>query len=213
MMEARLQSRLGDLAHLRRRARLWRALAGCWAAGAVVGFALLLTPGIAALGHLWVIPLLAGIIAGVVVLAVGKYRLGEVQELINELEPQEPGLRHLLSAAAEQRPAEASGSLGFLQLRVIEEALAHPRQEVWRRQLERRLAFAKVAHAGSFVALLAIALVLNRGATHGASVLGSLIGEEITVTPGDARVERGTGLVIAARFGGTPPVEATLVWL
>jgi len=31
------------------------------------------------------------------------------------------------------------------------------------------------------------------------------------VTPGDARVERGTGLVIAARFGGAPPVEATLV--
>ena len=35
--------------------------------------------------------------------------------------------------------------------------------------------------------------------------------EEITVTPGDTQVERGTGLVISARFGGKPPAEATLV--
>ena len=31
------------------------------------------------------------------------------------------------------------------------------------------------------------------------------------MTPGDTTVERGTGLVIAARFGGPPPAEATLV--
>jgi hypothetical protein len=33
----------------------------------------------------------------------------------------------------------------------------------------------------------------------------------VTVTPGDTEVERGTSLVIAARFGGIPPAEATLV--
>ncbi len=38
-----------------------------------------------------------------------------------------------------------------------------------------------------------------------------MVGDEITVTPGDASVERGTGLVIAARFGGALPAEATLV--
>jgi hypothetical protein len=39
----------------------------------------------------------------------------------------------------------------------------------------------------------------------------SLFAEEITVDPGDTQVERGTGLVITARFGHTPPAEATLV--
>jgi hypothetical protein len=34
---------------------------------------------------------------------------------------------------------------------------------------------------------------------------------EVTVIPGDTQVERGTGLVISARFGGKPPAEATLV--
>ena len=61
------------------------------------------------------------------------------------------------------------------------------------------------------LALLAIVLALTRSATHGAPGFGPLLGEEITVTPGDTQVERGTGLVIAARFGGAPPAEATLV--
>jgi hypothetical protein len=117
----------------------------------------------------------------------------------------------LLLAAAEQGAAGAHAGFGFLQLRVIEEALAHPRLEVWRRQLEQRLAFARIGHAGALLALLAIVLALTRGATHGASGFGPLIGDEITVTPGDTQVERGTGLVIAARFGSTPPAEATLV--
>ena len=132
-------------------------------------------------------------------------------DLIREIEPEQPQVRHLLSAAAEQRPDEASGSLGFLQMRVIEEALAHPRHAVWRQQLERRLVRAQVGHAGALLVLLAVVLALHRLATHGASAFGSLLADEITVTPGDTTVERGTGLVIAARFGGTPPAEATLV--
>jgi hypothetical protein len=59
--------------------------------------------------------------------------------------------------------------------------------------------------------LAVVALALGRGATFGTAVFGSLIGKEITVTPGDTQVEKGTALVIAARFGGNPPAEATLV--
>jgi hypothetical protein len=40
---------------------------------------------------------------------------------------------------------------------------------------------------------------------------GSLFKEEIAVTPGDTQIERGSGLVISARFGGQPPAEASLV--
>ena len=41
MMEARLQTQLGALAQMLRRARLWRALASCWAAASAVGLTLL----------------------------------------------------------------------------------------------------------------------------------------------------------------------------
>jgi hypothetical protein len=213
-MEARLQTQLGVLEQMLRRARLWRALASCWAVAAAVGLALLVIQSL--MGRelplkLSIMPLAVGMALAGVVFLRQKQQADDTLDLIRKLELQESEVRHLLSAAAEQRAAGAPGGFSFLQLRVIEEALAHPRQEVWRRQLEQRLTFARIGHVGALLALLIMVLALTRGATHGASGLGSLLGEEITVTPGDAQVERGTGLVIAARFGGAPPAEATLV--
>jgi hypothetical protein len=160
---------------------------------------------------LWFTPLVVGMVLAGFVFLRQKQQGAEILDLIRNLEPDHPEVRHLLAAAAEQRTAGAPGGFSFLQIRVIEEVLAHPRQKVWGRQLEQRLKFARLGHAGALLALLTIVLALTRGATHGASGFGPLLGEEITVTPGDAQVERGTGLVIAARFGGAPPAEATLV--
>ena len=214
MMEARLQTQLSALAQVLHRARLWRALASCWAVAAAVGLTLLVIQSL--MGRefhlkLWVVPLAVGIaLAGIVCLRQ-RQQAYDALDVIRNLEPHQPEVRHLLAAAAEQRAAGAPSGFGFLQLRVIEEVLAHPRQKVWRRQLEQRLAFARIGHAGTLLALLTVVLALTRGAIHGGSGFGSLLGEEITVTPGDAQVERGTGLVIAVRFGGAPPAEATLV--
>jgi hypothetical protein len=99
-------------------------------------------------------------------------------------------------------------------LRVIEEALSHPWHAEWRRQLDERLTFARTADLGALLALGVVAVALHRGSAAepgGALAVGAPGGEEITVTPGDTQVERGTGLVIAARFRGTPPADATLV--
>jgi hypothetical protein len=206
MMEARLQTQLGVLAQLRRRARLWRALASCWAVAAAVGLALLVVQSLNGRAYqlrLWLIPLAIGAALAGIVFVRQKGRGDDMLDLIRDLEPHQPEIRHLWSAAAEQRAAGAPGAFSFLQVRVIEEALAHPRQAVWRRQMEQRLGRARIGHAGALLALLVTVLALTRVAIHGASSVGSLLGEEIAVTPGDTRVERGTGLVIAA--------EATLV--
>jgi hypothetical protein len=214
MMEARLQNRLGALVQMRRRARRWRALTICWAVAAALGLALLVIQSLMARGshpNLWFVPLVIGLALAGIVFIRQKQRSDAIPDLIRNLEPHQAGLRHLLSAAAEQTAAGASDGFSFMQLRVIEEALAHPRQKDWRRQQEQRLAFARVGHAGALLALLAVVLALTRGATHGAPGIGALLGEEVTVTPGDVQVERGTGLVIAARFGGVPPAEAALV--
>ena len=61
------------------------------------------------------------------------------------------------------------------------------------------------------LALFVIVLALNRGAARSAALARFLPANEITVAPGDAQVERGTGLVVAARFDGALPAEATLV--
>ena len=214
MREPRLQNRLEGLAQLQRRAGLLVALAKCWAVGAVVGLALLIAQRMTGWDYHrkdWIAPLAAGVALAVGVCLRRNRGRDDIVGLVQILEPGQPELRHLLSAAVEQRAGEGSGGFGFLQMRVIEEVLAHPRQAVWRRQLQRRLALAQASHAGALLVLAAVAVALGRGGPQGVPLIGALVGEQITVTPGDTEVERGTGLVITARFGGLPPLEATLV--
>jgi hypothetical protein len=214
MMETRLQMRLGPLAQILRYTRLFWNLAIYWLVAAAVGLALYVAENLfGRVFHqqIWLVPpILAGVLTGVVLIRQ-KRGFDDFPDVIRKIEPRQPGVQHLLAAAAEQRPGAVSGAFSFLQLRVIEEALTHPSQAVWRRQLERRLALAQIAYAGAFVLLMAAVFLLHRAETQGASVPGSWMGQEIAVTPGDVQMERGTGLVIAARFGGAPPAEATLV--
>jgi hypothetical protein len=205
MMEARLYFQFNFLKKLFRRARLLRSLAACWAIAAAVGIILFLIHV-----EIWILPVAIGIALAVVVLARRKNGQGDFVELVREIDP-DPQVQYLLSAATEQRAGKESGAFGFLQLRVIDEALKHPRQVEWRMQLRRRLALAQMANFAGLVALVAVAVLLSHGTSRGASVLGSLAGTDIAVTPGDTQVERGTGLVVAARFGSAPPADATLV--
>jgi hypothetical protein len=214
MMEPRLQNRLAGLAHMRKRVRLHWCLARCWAVAAAIGLSLLLVQSLTSRElprKLWLLPIGVGVALSTYLGLRHRKRAVEVRELIRQLEQDQPEIRHLLSAAAEQQFAERSGGLSFLQVRVIEEALAHPWEAVWRERLTRRLALARAGHASALFVLVAAVLGLNWTTTHHESPLGRLLGEELTVTPGDVQVERGTGLVIAARFGSTPPAEASLV--
>lgn len=214
MIESRLHALLGPLAQMLRRAQLFRALAISWAAAAALGLALLalqiLTDRIF-FQQIWIVPLIIAVVMAGMVLMRQKEPANDLPELFREIEPGKPEVQHLLSAAVEQEPAKDSGDYNFLQLRVIKEVLAHPQQAVWRENLRQRLAIAQTLHAVALLALVSVMVLLNRGATRGTPVFASVFGEEITVTPGDTQVERGTGLVIAARFGVAPPPEVTLV--
>jgi hypothetical protein len=214
MIDVRLRVRLGPLARMLRQARLFRALALCWAAAAVTGLVLF---GVQVLLHhafpwpVWIVPLTVGLALAVVAGVRQKRSAADIHAAIRQLEQDQPGVRHLLAAAAEQEPAEKSGGLNYLQLRVIDEALRHPRNSLWKQQAERRVVFAQAAHAFALIALISVLYALNQATSHHGSVFASMIGGNVTVTPGDTQVERGTGLVVAARFGGNPPAEATLV--
>jgi hypothetical protein len=127
---------------------------------------------------------------------------------VANIEREHPDLRHLLAAAAEQEPE--AGGFRFLQLRVIDEVLAHPQRESWKRRLEQKLAAAKTGGLTALAAAVAVLFVLAYGSSRAHPILGSLA-RGVTVTPGDTQVERGSSLVISARFGGEPPAEAALV--
>jgi hypothetical protein len=211
MMEPRLKNELAAAELTLRRARLWRELTLCWLGAAVAGILFLLLQGFSGWTSpvLWIVPLLGGMIASIVVWRRHQQREADFASLVADIEREHPDLRHLLSAAVEQEP-DADG-FKFLQLRVVDEVLAHPQRDSWLRRLEQKLATAKIGGLAALAAALAALFVLAYGSGRAHPVLGSWLAREVTVTPGDTQVERGSSLVISARFGGEPPAEAALV--
>jgi hypothetical protein len=211
MMEPRLRNELDAAEQALRRARLWRELRLCWLGAGAAGIVFLCLQGLSGWTSplLWIFPLLGGIIVTGLVWQRHLERKADFASLVSAIEREFPELRHLLSAAVEQEPD--GGVFRYLQLRVIDEVLAHPQRASWKRGLEQKLAVARSASlaalAVAFVALFALAY----GSSREHPVLGSLLATGVTVTPGDTQVERGSSLVVSARFGGEPPAEATLV--
>jgi hypothetical protein len=211
MMEPRLSNELAAAEQTLRRARFWRELTFCWLGDGAAGILFLLVQGFSRWTSpvLWIVLLLAGIISTGVVWRRHLEREADVAALVAAIEREYPELRHLLSAAAEQEPD--AGGFRFLQLRVVDEVLAHPQRESWKRGLEQKLAAAKTGGLAALAAALAALFVLAYGSSRARPVFGSWLAIGVTVTPGDTQVERGSSLVISARFGGEPPAEATLV--
>jgi hypothetical protein len=215
-MESRLQHQLGALEFQLRRARLWRQLMFCWAVtgGAELSlFALCRAadwntrPG-------WWLVLLGGMAAAWMLWRRARGQPPDFRALIAVIARENPDVRHLLFTALEQEPDAQSGDFGYLQLRVIEEALAHPQTQSWQNQISRKTRSARNAQLLTLAALLLVLSVGTRSpSSHRHLNQAGTTGKEIEITPGDTEIERGTGLVISARYGGTPPAEASLVLL
>ncbi len=217
MMERRLQYQLGAIEFRLRRARLWRRLAFCWAATAGAELALLFIHSFTGWNTQTV--LVAGAdrridrgvdrVAARATASGGFSRAGR-----SHCAGISAKSAHLLSTAVEQEPDSESGEFGFLQLRVIEEALRASARDfvaagncakTFLGQEHRQLAALDRDAGGAFCSA---AIHICRGRT---CISHRWLAKQIEVTPGDTQVERGSGLVISARFGGQPPPEAALV--
>jgi len=213
MMERRLQNQFGALEARLRRTRLWRRMTFCWLAAAGAELALVVVRGSTG-WHTqpvaWLV-LLAALLVAVVLWRREQKRPSNFRALVAEIAREHPAVRELLSTAVEQQPASASGDFHFLQLRVIEEALRHPHAVLWQREMARKNSSARNAQLAAFAAMMAVFLLGNHLRMPRAHLhLASLAGDKVEVTPGDTQVERGSALVISARFT-QPPAEASLV--
>ena len=215
MIDRLLQSHLEPIARDSYRWRLWRSLAKCWAALGLIGLAALL------LQHSggWSSPLtfFALIVAGIVAAALVTRHFRNVpldyRAVARQIEEQNPELHALLLTAVEQVPLNPSGELNYLQQRVILEALEHHRRSPWAGSMARRN---QTARQANWLALLLFAVVLvglrPHFSIHGTGLWTSAERSNgIAVTPGDTSLERGSPLVVLARFDGRLPAEAELV--
>jgi hypothetical protein len=163
----------------------------------------------------WALPLTAGLI-----LAATTYlwfysrrhaRL-DLRAAVQDIEARHPELGQALRTAVEQQATD--GKFNFLQKRVIGQVLDHADRHVWTPP-RAPLAWAKRIHVAmllaSFAALAGIA-TSDRIAPGKPIVLPNLAPKRLTLLPGTVEVEKGSVVVVSARFDGPMPPEAQLVW-
>jgi hypothetical protein len=161
---------------------------------------------------------LAACLLVVVSVTLKKQRGLDLKKLARQVEGQYPELQQALVTAVEQRPGP-DGRLGFLQERVIEEAVDHAMENDWLGSVFRpRLLVAAwvqgFAIANALVMLVGLLIFASRIQSPeeaGLDRAPSLAAFALSVTPGDAEVERGQRLIVEARFDGRIPSGVEIV--
>jgi hypothetical protein len=219
MTEILLKRELEPLARQRQRYKMLVALAVAWGVVAVIAV------GVFALSRYYLPLATTVLVSGVVVLALIAWGIAakianrskpDFRDLARKIETSKPELHTLLLTAVEQERDKNTGQLGYLQERLIGDALGAIKQEQNLNVVPRRKMFcAGLAHAAALIALLAILFTVPRSSSSLTSLASSSTPTpaktQVSITPGNANVERGSALVVLATFEGPVPSEAVLV--
>jgi len=221
-MNSELRQALERVARRFRHVRLWSGLAVCWLVWAIVGWVAPLV-----LFHLrktpipgpWLLGSFAVAAATGVALAIWAMRsVRDPRWVARRIEAKYPELGTGLLAAVEQTTASPSDKLGFLQTVVIRQALKNRRGHDWDQAVPTLvLRGAKLAHAATLLIFLSVSALLVIGSyiqVRGrAAVRLEADAADLQVEPGDTELERGTSLLVVARFQGSVPSDSSLVVL
>ncbi len=223
MIERRLQRQLEKVAGRIRQVRLFLTWTTVWlSAAALAGLALLLntTSGLYIANAS---PILLA--AALVMAAIGgwlAYRSARnYQTLAQRIERTFPDLRCGLLAAVNQQPRLPNGQFGFMQTRVINTAVQHAYANGWIRTVPTwKVLTAMTASLTSMVMMLVSLVGLASLAAPSRALLPDVTSEEsrprlapgqLDIEPGNTEIEKGTSLLVLARFGGQLPSDTTLV--
>jgi len=215
-MNYELRSVLDQVARRLRRRGLLSALAWCWLAWGLVGLALAATgPHPTA-----VVAMVAGLAVGSGLGSAWAVKRGgrDPKRIAALVESAYPDLDAGLLTAIEADAAD--GPRDFLRQTVIDAALEHGRRHDWAGAVvsPARLAGVRLGHAAAAVLALAAFGWLGwssepasgPSSSHGSPSAVAASGD-LEVIPGDAEIERGTPLLVVARFGRGAPAAASLV--
>jgi hypothetical protein len=211
----KLNAILNHLAARRQRQRFHGGLAITWWLGFAAGL-LLWNAGVPARSFLPVLGLLL-LVATAGIFIWSRRGMGDPRQMAKEIERKHPELQTELLAALDQNPDPASGSLTFLQNRVIVDSLASAERDHWLDLVPRpRLTALRALHlTGAFLFIITACVMLfpRAAKTQAAEEAvkkspASMI--EMSVDPGDVEIERGNPLTIQVRFDANPPASATL---
>jgi hypothetical protein len=219
-MITELGQALEQVARRFRRTRLWGALALCWLVWALAGIGLWLLG--MRFGDAVVSPtalaalIVAAALTGIACAFLSLRSVSDKRWVARKIEARHPDLQTGLLAAIEEQESAPSGRLGYLQSAVIREALEHRRAHDWNETVPTwKLRVSQLSHAATLGCLLAVAVALaaqaRRHAQGSTAYLTAAAADQVQVDPGNAEIERGTSLLVVARFRGGAPAEASLV--
>lgn len=223
MISQRLLQELEAVARRYRRLYVWTALSATWLVAALAGVGLLALGRQGGWTSAWTAPTLAvlALLATGIAVVVSMRAARDLRWTARRIEGKHPELQTLLLAAVEQKPNLPEGKFGFLQETVIRGALTHHRQKDWEEAVSERKT--RLMQLASLATLALLVLVIGGLRSHAAqrkAVFGGASGSgsssetrlRVAITPGDTEIERGTTLIVTARFDGALPDDAALVY-
>jgi len=218
MIEQALRKRLQPTVNRRRRLYLALWLSICWFVAILIGTGLIVAYwllGWKSTVANWALCITSGLATLLILHQSLRLRL-DYKAVARDIERKHPELKALLLTAIEQEPDQPGGSLSYLQERVIGEAVRHAVKYDWLRSVSlTKLALAQICWFVTLALLIAAFSQLLPSRPFLLRTGGNVLarkGYQITVTPGDTRVEAGSPVVILARFDGRLPRDATLVY-
>ncbi len=216
MIEKALRKQLRPIVNRRRRLYLMWRLSAYWFIAGIIGVSLVCTDWLLGWNSLianWAL-CITTLLATVLALYKYSQMHPDYRAVARNIEQQHPDMQALLLAAIEQEPQGLGGQFGYLQERVIGDALRHAGKHDWLRSISSKKLY--LTQFGGIAALSFIIIALSQLLPSTPSFFtidrGVLTGGDynITVSPGDTTVELGTVVVIMARFDGRVPPEANL---
>ncbi|HAB18691.1 MAG TPA: hypothetical protein DCE44_19900, partial [Verrucomicrobiales bacterium] len=213
MIEQLLESRLKPVWRRRWWLDLGWKLTACWAISALIATALLLVLRAAGWASVLTLPILilGVLIATGIVIRQHQRSKPDLKRLAREIEARDPELGGRLATALEQRPTPEA-PLNFLQHRLILEAVEKSFRENWQTHVPLPRLAAIWTGLLAVIALFGILLGTLRLPVKPGTTALFVRTEEVEVTPGNAALERGSSFVVLARFGGSVPPTAELVF-
>ena len=218
MLEFQLRQQLSSVARRIGRLWMWRRLTWSWlilsllvAGWAVAGRPVI--PGVA-----WIF---AAGLAATLVWIRSRTLTTPKRDVARNIEQAFPDLNSRLLAAIEQSPDVQTGRMNVLQRQLISEAVHHARMNDWTEAVPpRQMTRAVLGQFAAMASFVVVGLISMQASTKSAAAVAknhvyveSAKGElPLTVEPGDAELERGSSLLVLARFKGTPPADVHVIW-
>jgi hypothetical protein len=210
-MNKLLKEKLSFVSARQQQLRFWCLLASSWAWVALVGLGVAIVQRLTGWSSWVALPavVLLALLAWAFTLSKTSKDGTNWRLVALELEKEYPELDGRLLTAVQQEPADGQ-NLSYLQERLTSEALRHNDARDWAGNVShRRLATARIVHWLALMLLGVVLVQLRVGPTH--SFLAPNHEIAINVTPGDVSLERGSALVVLARFSGALPANVELV--